>query len=58
MKPLVIIYGAEGIRIGFKEQWDMEKQPYFCLFRTYMKKDNYGIYNRRTERIFTLGGKV
>lgn len=31
--------------IGLKEQWDMDKQPYFCLFYS---KEN------RTDRIFTF----
>ena len=32
--------------IGFKEQWDLDNQPYFCLFYS---KEN------RTDRIYIIG---
>lgn len=57
MKPLIIVFGTKDSKphfyIGFKKQWDMEKQPFFALFRCRMVK-NAGT---RTDRIFTLGGK-
>ena len=61
MKPLVIIFGKDGKRlkffIGFKEQFDMEKQPLFCLFYMKTEKDSEWTTRQRTDRIFTLGGK-
>lgn len=33
------------VGFGFKEQWDMDKQPYLCIF---LRGKN------RTDRIFTL----
>jgi hypothetical protein len=58
MKPLIIVFGIRDKKphfyIGFKKQWDMEKQPLFALFRCKMVKDS----GTRTDRIFTLGGKI
>ena len=31
------------VSVGFKEQWDLEKQPWFCIF---YKQEN------RTDRIY------
>lgn len=57
MKPLIVVFGIRDNKphfyIGFKRQYDMEKQPIFALFKCKMVKDS-GTW---TYRIFTLGGK-
>ena len=57
MKALIIVFGIKDSKphfyLGFKKQWDMEKQPLFALFRCYMVKNS----GTRTDRIFTLGGR-